>query len=194
MTALLKCVTIFPIMKLFDSTSAGQTRRSFLAFSSTLALYSSKFLQAHDLKPGDPDYHFKEYEAIVNDPNLVIRHLYEYSNINNAIIFSNAVNGLNGFQFSYGIPANRIRVVIQAYASANAVTYDDYIWEKYKFGEARNIKDPITGEFATRNIYYPATVPYTEIPNSIQPSDRNHPFYSDSSIEGLQRRLVLFST
>ncbi len=181
-------------MKLMDSTCNGPTRRSFLAVSSTLALCSSKLLQAHDLKPGDPAYHFKEYEAIVNNPSLVIWQVYEYPNINNAILFANAVNGLNGFQFSYDIPANRIQVVVQAYSSANAVTYDDFIWEKYKFGEARNIKDPITGEFATRNIYYPATVAYTEIPNGIQPSDRNHPFYSDSSIEGLQRRRVLFNT
>lgn len=187
------CIILL-IMELVDGTSKGPTRRSFLALSSTLALYSSKFLQAHDLKPGDPEYRFKEYEAIVNNPNLVIRQLYEYPNINNAILFTNAVNGLNGFQFSYDIPANRIQVVIQAYSSANAVTYDDFIWEKYKFGEARNIKDPITGEFATRNIYFPATVAYTEIPNGIQPNDRNHPFYADSSIEGLQRRMVLFNT
>ena len=146
------------------------------------------------MKPGDPAYRFAEYEAIVNNPNLAVRQLYEYPNINNAIIFANAVNGLNGFQFSYGIPANRIQVVIQAYSSANVVTYDDYIWEKYKFGEARNVKDPVTNEFVMRNIYYPATVDYTEIPNGVQPTDRNHPFFSDGSIEGLQRRMVLFNT
>lgn len=180
-------------MKPTDNTTSLLTRRSFFA-STAIALYSSQSTNAHDLKPGDPTYRFAEYEAIVNNPNLSIRQVYEYANITNPILFSNAINGLNGFQFSYGIPANRIQVVIQAYFTANAVTYDDFIWNKYKFGEARNIKDPVTGEFATRNIYFPATVAYTEIPNGIQPTDRNHPFFADNSIEGLQRRMVLFNT
>ncbi len=180
-------------MRPFDSPTAITTRRSFLA-STTLAVCSSPSIKAHDLKPSDPNYRFAQYEAIVNNPNLAVRQVYEYPNINNAIIFSNAVNGLNGFQFSYGIPASSIQVVIQPYASANAVMYDDYIWDKYKFGEARNVKDPVTGEFATRNFYYPASVNYTEIPNGVQPTDRNHAFFSDGSIEGLQRRAVLFNT
>lgn len=167
------------------------TRRSFMAGACTLLC--SRWTKAHDLKPGDPDYHFEQYEAIVNNPALRIRQLYEYPNINNPILFANAVNGLNGFQFSYGIPANSIQVVVQPYSSANAVMYDDFIWEKYKFGEARNIKDPATGNFAIRNVFYPATVPDTDIPNGVQPPDRSHPFYSDSSIEGLQRRRVLFN-
>ncbi len=175
-----------------DVSTTGLGRRVFLA--TTVGTLCSQLAKSHDLKTTDPDYQFARYEAIVNNPNLLVKQVYEYPNINNAIIFANAVNGLNGFQFSYGVPANRIQVIVQAYATANAVTYDDYIWQKYKFGEARNIKDPVTGEFATRNIYFPALVPYTDLQNSIQPADRDHPFYSDSSIEGLQRRLALFNT
>jgi len=175
-----------------NSSTVTSSRRLFLA--STVGWCCSPLAKSHDLKTTDPAYNFARYEAIVNNPGLVIRQVYEYPNINNAILFANAVNGLNGFQFSYGVPANQIQVVVQPYSSANAVTYDDYIWAKYKFGEARNIKDPVNGEFATRNIYFPAVVPYTDVPNSVQPADRNHPFYSDSSIEGLQRRLALFNT
>ena len=95
-------------MRPTDNTTAITTRRSFLA--STLALYSSQTIKAHDLKPGDPAYRFAEYEAIVNNPNLAVRQLYEYPNINNAIIFSNAVNGLNGFQSPTGYQQTAFRL------------------------------------------------------------------------------------
>jgi hypothetical protein len=79
-------------------------------------------------------------------------------------------------------------VVVQPYSAANAAVYDDYIWQKYKFGVARNIKDPATGDVAVRNIFYPSTFPAPGSP----PDDRSDPFYSDTSIQGLQRRGVLF--
>ena len=65
---------------------------------------------------------------------------------------------MNGFQFSYGIPADAIQVVVQAFASANAATYDDTIWEKYKLGERLGVNDPETGEPALRNIWYASSV------------------------------------
>ena len=66
--------------------------------------------------------------------------------------------GLNGFQFSYGIPAEQIQVVVQAYASANAATYDDEIWEKYQFGELLNVIDPETKKPAERNIWAKSSI------------------------------------
>jgi hypothetical protein len=96
---------------------------------------------------------------------------------------------LNGFQFSYDVPADQIQVIVQAYATSNAATYDDYIWSKYRWGEFLGIKDPLTGQPATRNIYYPSQNPAPATP----PADRNDPFYMDFSMEGLQRRGVLFN-
>jgi hypothetical protein len=144
-------------------------------------------LLGHDLKPGDPLYQFEKYESITNR-ELTIRQVYEWPNISNPIIFANISNGLNGFQFSYDIPPDQTQVVVQSYSAANAAVYDDYIWQKYKFGVARNIKDPATGDFAVRNIFYPSTFPAPGSP----PDDRSDPFYSDTSIQGLQRRGVLF--
>jgi hypothetical protein len=148
---------------------------------------SSRRLSGHDLKPGDPAYQFGKYESIVNR-ELTIRQVYEWPNISNAIVFANVNNGLNGFQFSYDIPPNQIQVVVQPFYTANAAVYDDYIWQKYKFGLARNIKDPATGEFAVRNIFYPSA---SAAPDQV-PADRSDPYYSDTSIQGLQRRGVLF--
>ena len=78
----------------------------------------------HDLRPDDPTYRFHDYENIVNR-TAQIKQVYQWPNIANAIIYANIRNGLNGFQFSYDIPPDDIQVVVQAYASANAATYDD---------------------------------------------------------------------
>src|SRR3954447_24597219 len=78
----------------------------------------------HDLRPGDPSYRFQEYEAIVNRIARV-KQVYEWPNIANAVRFANIRNGLNGFQFSYDVSPDDIQIIVQAYASANAATYDD---------------------------------------------------------------------
>ena len=93
----------------------------------------------HDLRPDDPTYRFHEYENIVNR-TAQIKQVYQWPNIANAILFANVRNGLNGFQFSYDIPPDDIQVVVQAYSSANAATYDDFIWEKYRWGEALAVR------------------------------------------------------
>ncbi len=82
--------------------------------------------------------------------------------------------------------------MVQAFFSANAATYDDHIWEKYRLGDAFNIKDPATGASATRNIWVKSKISTQDV--SPPPKDRSHPYYADTSIEGLQRRRVLFLT
>jgi len=81
---------------------------------------------------------------------------------------------------------------VQAYSSATPATFDDFIWEKYSFGSALGVLDPQTNEAATRNVWFNTPVPYTTFTPGKQPTDRNHPFFADTSIEGLQRRRVLF--
>lgn len=142
---------------------------------------------AHDLRPNDPAYRFDEYESIVNR-DVTIRQLYEWPNVNNPIIYSNVSNGLNGFQFSYDLPADRIQVVVQAFSSSNLAMYDDSMWTKYRLGEIYKLQDPITGQPASRNMWYASKNPPVDQP----PSDRSAAYYSDTSIEGLQRRGVLF--
>ena len=142
---------------------------------------------AHDLRPNDPVYRFDEYETIVNR-DVTIRQVYEWPNLNNPIIYSNISNGLNGFHFSYDVPADRIQVVVQAFASANLAMYDDAVWAEYRLGEIYKVQDPSTGQPATRNIWFASKNPLVSQP----PTDRANPYYSDTSIEGLQRRGVLF--
>jgi hypothetical protein len=142
---------------------------------------------AHDLRPNDPAYRFDEYQRIV-DRDVSIRMLYEWPNLTNPTIYANISNGLNGFQFSYDVPPDRIQVVVQAFFTANAALYDDTMWAKYRLGEMFKVQDPKTGQPATRNLWFASTNPPLDQP----PPDRANPYYADTSIEGLQRRGVLF--
>ena len=177
-----------------ETTRRGVSRRAFIKMAGAAAGVAAlvrfpQTAEAHDLRPTDPAYRFDKYEDIVNR-SVRIRQLYQWPNINNPIIYANISNGLNGFQFSYGIAPEDMQVVVQAYFSANGAMYDDHIWEKYRLGEAFNIKDPVTDKPATRNIWYKSKIPAQEV--STPPKDRSHAYYSDTSIEGLQRRGVLF--
>ena len=166
------------------------SRRSMITMLGSTA-FGGAAAWGHDLRPDDPTYRFHDYENIVNR-NAQIKQVYQWPNIANAIIFSNIRNGLNGSQFSYDIPPDDIQVVVQAYASANAATYDDFIWEKYRWGEALGVRDPQTNQPATRNIWYSTAVAHTTLTPGRQPAQRDHPFFDDTSMEGLQRRRVLF--
>ncbi len=174
------------------------TRRDALRAVGTVALGAAaaqifkESAWAHDLRPGDPLYRYSEYESLVNRPELRVRQIYEWPNINNVTIYPNVRNGLNGFQFSYDIPSELIQVVVQAYAGANPALYDNFIWDKYRFGESTGVRDPVGGAPATRNIWYSSTVRWQDLTDGRLPADRNHAFYNDVSIEGLQRRRVLF--
>jgi intracellular sulfur oxidation DsrE/DsrF family protein len=156
-----------------------------LAASGPLARPAS----AHNLEPTEPAYRFNEYEAIVNR-EVKLRQVYEWPNLANAIIFANIRNGINAAVFSYGVPEDQMQVVVQAYASASAATYDDFVWAKYRLGEAFKVLDPATGQPATRNIWYRSANPKP----ATRPSAQADPYYADTSIEGLHRRGVLFLT
>jgi intracellular sulfur oxidation DsrE/DsrF family protein len=120
--------------------------------------------------------------------DVTIRQLYEWPNLNNPTIYNNINNGLNSFQFSYDLPADQVQVVVQASASANLAMYADAVWAAYRLGEVFKIQDPSTGQPAMHNPWFASKNPPVEQP----PADRTIPYYSDISIEGLQRRGVLF--
>ncbi len=147
----------------------------------------TRVVHADDLRRIDPAYRFEEYETIVNR-DVDVRMVYEWPNLNNPTIYGNISNGLNSFQFSYDLPADRVQVVVVAYSSSNLALYDDTVWAKYRMGEVFKVQDPTTGQPATRNIWFPSKNPALAEP----PADRSNPYYSDTSIEGLQRRGVLF--
>jgi intracellular sulfur oxidation DsrE/DsrF family protein len=147
-----------------------------------------KRLSAAELRPGDPLYHFDQYEAIVNR-DVTVRQLFQWPNIANHELYANAVNALNAFQFAYQVPADQIQIVVQAYASSTVATYDDYLWNKYSLGQALQLQDA-QGNPTTVNPFLHSKLSVDQ--SASPPSDQNDPYYFDFSIEGLQRRGVLF--
>jgi hypothetical protein len=176
-----------------NGTGSHVTRRAALRVGAGLAAGAAALAQtasitwAHDLRPGDPVYQFDEYERIINR-DVTVRMLYEWPTLTNPLIYNNISNGLNGFQFSYDLTPDQIQVVVQAYATANLAMYDDTLWGKYRLGEIFKVQDPTTGQPAARNIWFASKNPSMDQP----PANRSDPYYSDISIEGLQRRGVLF--
>lgn len=144
--------------------------------------------RAEQLRPGSALYHFDQYEQIVNRP-VTVRQLFEWPNISNRELWANAVNALNAWQFAYDVPADQIQIVIQAYASTTVATYDDYIWGRYRLGDALQLRDK-QGNPATINPFLHSSI--TADAAASPPADQSDPYYFDSSIEGLQRRGVLF--
>jgi hypothetical protein len=158
-----------------------------VAAASATVVSTAQIGWAHDLRPNDPIYAFDDYERIVNR-DVAVRMLYQWPTLANPIIFNNISNGLNGFQFSYDLPPGQVQVVVQAYASANLAMYDDTLWATYRLGEVFKVQDPTTGQPAVRNQWFTSKNPAMDQP----PADRSNPYYSDLSIEGLQRRGALF--
>jgi hypothetical protein len=176
-----------------DVRSPVMSRRRLLMTAGTAAAGVAalgrfpKAASAHDLTPTDPQYHFAEYEAIVNR-DVKFRQLWQWREIVNPIINFNIANALNAAEFSYGVPAGQFQVVVQAYHAANNALYDDHLWAKYRLGEAFGVMDPAMSKPAIRNIFYKS--PLASPPAQL--GVRADPYYADSSIEGLQRRGVLY--
>jgi len=145
---------------------------------------------ASQLQPNGPLYHFDQYEAIVNR-SLTFRQVFEWPSLENRELWGNAVNALNSFQFAYGAPADQIQIVVQAYAGSTAATFDDFIWNKYTLGQALQLTDT-QGNPATVNPFLHSRIPAAQV--TTPPTDQSDPYYFDYSIEGLQRRGVLFLT
>lgn len=102
----------------------------------------------------------------------------------NHLVFIQLRNWLNSFQFSYEMDPEELHTIVAIYASANTMTYNDTIWEKYQLGEKYEVIDPATGQAAVRNPFYPSRLGL-DAPKD--PTAENN-FYQDVGIEALQER------
>jgi len=151
---------------------------------------------AHNLPPGQ--FGSSLYDAAINADGGV-KAVFQSPNIeaggpagktlNHALLIQ-LKNWLNGFQFSYQIPAEDLHTVVATYASANLLTYNDSIWEKYRLGEKYNVIDPATGVAATYNLFWSSRFD----PNNTGNPDDPQSFYQDTGIEALQKRGTVFLT
>ncbi len=104
-------------------------------------------------------------------------------------LLNNVKNALNGLQFGFGYPADRIVMAIAGHGASAAYGFSDYVWQKYKIGDFINAKDA-SGATLTSNTFLKAKS------NLSVSGDANDDkgFYQDTSIEALQKRGVLMLT
>jgi hypothetical protein len=136
------------------------------------------------------EWKIAEFNRLVNDPAR-IKQVYDVVQIGDGKFLNNVKNSLNGLQFGFAIPKERIKIAVAMHGPTNMLNFDDYVWKKYQIGEWLDVKDPATGQPAQRNIYYPAaTLPAGQIPST--DPDNEHSIYQAKSMQDLQKRGVQF--
>ena len=137
-----------------------------------------------------PEWKMAEFQQLLKQ-RAQVKQMYDVANIEDGNFLLHIKNSLDGLQFGFGVPANRIKIVSAMRGAANLVNFDDYVWEKYNLGELLHIKDLKTGKPATRNIYYPSDAGNPPKYASQNPNDRKS-LFQDTSIQALQSRGVQF--
>lgn len=169
-------------------------RKKFLAGAATIAALASSACakgNADELEAVEPasQFDFTAFRRLVDKPSDV-RQLWDAGGYQPQILVA-ILNSLNGYQFGYGIAPKRIATVACLHGFANAFGYDDWIWEKYKFGELFNemfgLKDR-SGNAVTTNVF---AHPRSTFDKAADPNDPKG-MYQDNSLSTLQRRGVLF--
>jgi hypothetical protein len=157
---------------------------------------STRRAAAHNLKPGsfgspaytaalDADGGMK---GIFQSP-MVDATAVAGENLNHLLLIQ-LRNWLNGFEFSYEMAPEELHTIVATYGSANLLTYNDHVWETYKFGEKYDVVDPATGEPAVRNVFWPSRFG-PDAPTDPTAKDN---VYQDTGIEALQKRGTVFLT
>lgn len=131
------------------------------------------------------DWKILEFDKLVKNPARV-KQVFDIRPIGEGKFLNNIKNSLNGLEFGFGIPRQQIKIVAALHGPSNMLNFDDAAWEKYRIGEWFNVKDPLTGAPAVRNIYFPQKPGKTSDPN-----DPNSTL-QDTSVQALQARGVSF--
>jgi hypothetical protein len=134
------------------------------------------------------DWKIAEFERLVKNPSRV-RQVFDENQIEGGKFLNNIKNSLNGLQFGFNIPSDRIKIIAAMHGPANALNFDDYVWQKYRIGEWLKVQDPKTGQPAVRNPFF-ASKAAPEMHYSTQDPDDENSLFQDVSIQALQLRGV----
>lgn len=166
-------------------------RSSFLASSASFVAAAQGAARAQGIPGGT---HFVERAADFNKAAFTravdrgsIRMVWEQVAFHPAV-FSNVKNALNGLQFGFGYAASQIAMAMANHGPSSAYGYSDYVWSKYKLGDAFKLKDA-SGEPVASNVFLKPV----KTDRSADP-DSDTSFYQDTAIETLQSRGVVFLT
>jgi intracellular sulfur oxidation DsrE/DsrF family protein len=169
-------------------------RGSFLAASASMVAAAGSSTLAAESVPGGThfverkaDFDSAAFDAAVGKP-ADMRQLWHVIAFHPGV-FSNIKNALNGLQFGFGVPASRLALIVAPHGPSTAYNYSDYIWSKYKIGEAFKLVDAKGNQVAS-NVFLKPPKPVSKTDD---PDDEGS-MYLDTSIETLQSRGVVFLT
>ena len=171
---------------------ANLTRRLFLgqASASLAGLRAMTSGASPQLVYKRSDWKIAEFERLVRNPSRV-KQVFDENQIGGGNFLNNIKNSLNGLQFGFNIPTDQIKITAAMHGPANALNFDDYVWQKYRIGEWLKVPDPKTGQPAVRNPFFASkAAPQMHYPT--QDPDDGNSLFQDASIQALQLRGVQF--
>jgi intracellular sulfur oxidation DsrE/DsrF family protein len=168
-------------------------RRSFVNTAATGVAALATLGSANRERPAQlvytkSDWNVSEFSQVAKSPARV-KQVYDVKMIAEGGFLNNIKNSLNGLHFGFGVPEEQIKIVAALHGPANMLNYDDFIWNKYQIGAWLKIIDPLTGQPAVKNFFYPSKAGATMRYSSKNP-DSAESLYQDTSIKALQRRGV----
>src|SRR6202790_645996 len=135
------------------------SRRSFVSTAATgvavLAAIGTVNTAEGQLVYTKSDWKVSEFNQLAKNPAQV-KQVYDITQIAEGRFLNNIKNSLNGLHFGFGIPNEQIKIVAALHGSVNMLNYDDFIWNKYKIGAWLKVTDPIPGQPAEKNPFYPS--------------------------------------
>jgi hypothetical protein len=168
------------------------TRRLFLgqATASLAALGGMTASANPQLVYKASDWKISEFDRLLKNPSRV-KQVFDENQIGGGKFLNNIKNSLNGLHFGFSILSDQIKIIAAMHGSANALNFDDYVWQKYRIGEWLKVQDPKTGQPAMRNPFF-ASKAAPEMHYATQDPDDENSLFQDVSIQALQLRGVQF--
>jgi hypothetical protein len=136
------------------------------------------------------DWNVADFDRLIKSPARV-KQVFDEIQIGGGRFLNNIKNSLNGLHYGFNIPVDQIKIVSAMHGPANMLNFDDYVWKKYRIGEWLKIDDPMTGQPAVRNVFYPGKASPDMHRGAPDPNDENS-YLHDTSIKTLQARGVQF--
>jgi intracellular sulfur oxidation DsrE/DsrF family protein len=146
-----------------------------------LAAIGRHFVARHE------DFDWEAFGAAI-DVSAPIRHVWQAFAFRPQV-FNNLKNVLNGLQFGYGYHPSDVHLVFAPHGPSSAYNYTDHVWQKYRIGDALDLRDP-SGKRIESNTFI---VPKSNITASAELDDETG-YYQDTSIQRLQERGITFLT
>jgi len=182
----------FPLRSTPEIPLTNLTRRLFLgqATAGLAALGAIPSSANPQLVYKSSDWKIADFDRLVKNPARV-KQVFDENQIGGGKFLNNIKNSLNGLHFGFGIPSEQIKVIAAMHGSANALNFNDYVWQKYRIGEWLKVQDPKTGQPAVRNPFF-ASKAEPEMHYATQDPDDENSLFQDTSIQALQLRGVQF--